>query len=58
MGPYLHDDGLPNSGAAYVFHADTGTLLFTLANPTQFNDDEFGSAVAIDGNLIAVGATQ
>jgi hypothetical protein len=56
VGAYQSDEGLPNVGAAYIFRADTGALLFTLANPTPATGDEFGYAVAIDGNLIAVGS--
>ena len=42
-------------GAAYVFDATTGNLLFTLANPHPVPGDRFGSSVAISGNTIIVG---
>ncbi len=49
-------------GAAYVFNAITGALLHTLLNPTPTSSgvypDYFGSAVAISGNIIAIGSEE
>lgn len=48
------------AGTAYVFDVTTpttGTLLWTLNNPTPGAYDEFGNAVAISGNFVAVGAS-
>ena len=48
--------GTTHAGSAYVFDAESGTLLRTLNNPTPDADDEFGYSVAISGNTIVVGA--
>ncbi len=53
--PY-DDTGGTDSGQAFVFDASTGTLIATLANPTPAEDDLFGNAVAISGDLVVVGA--
>ena len=49
-------------GVAYVYNATTGALLHTLVNPTPASSgtypDFFGSAVAISGNLIAIGSEE
>ena len=45
-----------DSGSAYVFDANTGALLHTLANPAAGFSDDFGWSVSIDGDRIAVGA--
>lgn len=55
-GAAKDDTGNTDSGTAYIFRADTGALLFTLSNPTPGFGDDFGFTVAIDGNLVAVGA--
>ena len=44
-----------NSGRAYVFHAPTGALVATLANPAAALGDQFGYSVAVDGPMILVG---
>src|SRR5262249_18686963 len=49
--------GPAKPGTAYVFDAHTGTLLQTLANPTPVNGEQFGSAVAIDGDTVVVGSS-
>ncbi len=38
-----------------MFHASTGSLLTTLANPTPFGE-YFGESVAIDGDFVVVGS--
>lgn len=51
------DDGslVSDTGAAYVFEASTGELVTSIPSPSVGRDD-FGSAVAIDGDLVVVGA--
>ena len=60
VGANLEDDALGNdSGKAYIFDVATGTLLHTLDNPNAYgtpNIDQFGYAVAIDGDRCIVGA--
>jgi hypothetical protein len=45
-----------DSGSVYVFSALTGALLYSLANPFPANYGGFGTAVAINGSYIVVGA--
>lgn len=47
--------GGKNSGAAYIFDANTGELLRTLLNPLPINNKGFGSAAAISGDRALVG---
>jgi len=56
VGAYSDDTGAPNSGAAYVFDAASGSLLRTLSNPTPAFDDDFGISVAVSGSTVVVGA--
>ena len=56
IGAHLDDTSTTDSGAAYVFAADTGNLGATILNPTPANSDQFGGSVAIDGNNIVIGA--
>src|SRR5205814_1744364 len=44
------------AGAVYVFDRASGNLLVTIQNPTPDPGDEFGSAVAIVGENVLVGA--
>lgn len=51
----------PNTGAAYVFERSLGGagnwgLAKTLLNPTAADEDRLGNSVAIDGDLVVVGA--
>jgi len=55
VGAYQDDTGATDAGAAYVFRADTGALLRTVANPSPGVGDNFGRAVAVSGNVMAVG---
>ncbi len=59
VGARLRNTGV---GVAYVFDATTGALLHTLNNPTPASSgtfpDNFGSAVAISGSLIAIGSEE
>ena len=56
IGSPEDDMGAIDSGSAFVFDATTGELLHTLSNPTPGQGENFGGDVAIDGNLILVGA--
>ena len=60
-GAWGQDEGASLAGAAYVFERDFGGpgvwgQRAKLANPAPANSDVFGTAVAIDGGTIAVGA--
>ncbi len=58
VGAYLDDPGgIADMGIVYVYDAVTGALQLTLTDPWYTSGDRFGSAVAMDGNLIAVGAS-
>lgn len=54
--PGVDIDGLSNTGRVYVYDAHTNQLLYELQSPAPGDGDEFGAAVAIDGDLIAIGA--
>ena len=61
--PFDDSSGVEDAGTAYVFDADNGALVAILDNPTPAANDQFGSdgngqgnGVAIDGNLVVVGA--
>jgi hypothetical protein len=58
VGAYGDNTGATHAGAAYIFDATTGNLLYTLANPTPAAYDYFGYSVAISGNTVVVGAYQ
>lgn len=45
------------SGAAYIFDATNGTMLHKLLPPDGAADYYFGYSIAIDGGIIAVGAS-
>jgi len=49
-------DGGGFLGAAYLFDADTGAALLKLIPSLRANRDEFGASVALDGDLLVVGA--
>ncbi|GAB5496765.1 MAG: hypothetical protein Phyf2KO_18450 [Phycisphaerales bacterium] len=46
-----------NSGAVYIFDASTGVLLHTLRASDANQADQFGSSIAIQDGIVAVGAT-
>jgi FG-GAP repeat protein len=48
--------GLYQAGQVYVFSSTTGVLLATLTSPNVQVDGQFGYSVAVNGNLIIVGA--
>jgi hypothetical protein len=52
------DSGLPNfqSGAAYLFDATTGLQVFRLVADDASSFDNFGTSVALSGNLAIIGA--
>jgi outer membrane protein assembly factor BamB len=56
LGAYLLESWSPESGEAFVYNATTGSLLATFSNHAPANRDYFGSAVAVSGNTIVVGA--
>ncbi len=56
VGARGDDDAGLESGSAYLFDALTGTLLAKLVASDGSAGDEFGFAVSIDGDTIAVGA--
>ena len=61
IGAFADDDFGSNSGAAYVFNLDPATDTWTevqklTADPHAGAADYFGLSVAIDGNVIVVGA--
>lgn len=48
--------GTSNTGAVYVFSVDSGEQLFKLVPNNPLSFEQFGTSVAIDGDLILVGA--
>jgi hypothetical protein len=58
VGAYSDNTGATDSGAAYIFDASNGNLLYTLANPAPAANDKFGFSVAVSGNIAVVGAYQ
>jgi len=48
--------GQPGSGSAYLYDAATGALTATLAAPDPQPQDRFGTAVAVAGGRVLVGA--
>jgi WD40 repeat protein len=56
IGARLDDTHGTNRGQAHLFDATTGSLLRTFSDPTPTTSDEFGISVAIDNNLILIGA--
>ncbi len=45
-----------NSGAAYLFDAGTGSLLFALQTTSGTPEDRFGYSIASDNGIVAIGA--
>jgi len=56
VGAWQSDALGMNSGAAYLYDAATGNELFQLLADNGFDFDHFGTSVAIDGNIVVVGA--
>lgn len=47
---------IQGAGNAYVFNSNKGTLISTLTSPNAQDGGSFGNSVAINGNLVIVGA--
>ncbi len=56
VGARLNDTRSTNAGAAYLFDAATGVQTQILHANDASSSDEFGWSVAIDGDVVAVGA--
>jgi len=56
VGAYTDSSIAPSSGAAYLFDASTGTQLFRLQANDGAIDNRFGTSVAIDHGVVAIGA--
>ncbi|MBC8403687.1 MAG: FG-GAP repeat protein [Planctomycetes bacterium] len=56
VGAHGNDDLGPLSGSAYLFNAQSGVQLAKLLATDGGTNDFFGSAIAIDGGVVAVGA--
>jgi VCBS repeat-containing protein len=56
VGTPLDDTAATDAGAAYLYNASTGALLRTLTDPAASTGDLFGSAVAVVGNNLLIGA--
>jgi hypothetical protein len=59
VGAPKNDSGAVNAGTVYVFDLASATPAVPVAvidNPSPAIDDEFGNAVAISGDLVAIGA--
>lgn len=56
VGAYGDDDNGSLSGSAYIFDTSTGAQLQKLTAADGFDNDRFGSAVAVTGNVALVGA--
>jgi len=54
IGAHGNDDPRPNAGSAYVFDTSSGAQLFKLLPSDVAEEDRFGSAVAVSGNLAVV----
>ncbi|MBI2167755.1 MAG: pre-peptidase C-terminal domain-containing protein [Candidatus Omnitrophica bacterium] len=50
------NEGATDAGVVHVFDTTTGNLIQTILNPNPATSDEFGSAVAIQGQKVLVGA--
>ncbi|HHN78503.1 MAG TPA: hypothetical protein ENK11_07515, partial [Phycisphaerales bacterium] len=57
-GAYLDDDAGNNTGAAYVFDAATAAQVSKLLPDDGATDDWFGTSVAIENGVVAVGSYQ
>ncbi len=56
VGAPLDDTGASNSGVVKVFDTASGALLHLLTNPSPSGEDRFGTAVAISGARVVIGA--
>ena len=58
VGSLGDDANGPDSGSAYLFDASVGTQLFKLLPSDGTAFDNFGSSIAIDNGIVAVGANR
>ena len=58
VGAPFEDNGPDNSGAVYVFRADTGALLARLSSPNATINGEFGSSLHMTDDRLFVGTTE
>jgi len=58
VGAPFEDNGPNNSGAVYVFRADTGALLARLASPNATINGEFGISLYMTDDRLFVGSTE
>jgi FG-GAP repeat len=56
VGAPFDDSAGPDAGAVYMFDANTGALLRMFSDPAVNVDGRFGSAVAVRGDRLLVGA--
>jgi len=56
IGASLNDVFIGDSGSAYVFDVNTGQQIFELLASDKSERDQFGSSVALSGNLAVIGA--
>ncbi len=59
VGARVDDVGAPNAGTVYVFDLSTATPtspVHTVYNPFPVSGEQFGHAIAIDGETLVVGA--
>lgn len=56
IGSYGNNSNGQDVGQAYLFDAESGSLLHTFDDPTATTGDYFGASVAIDGNFAVIGA--
>jgi len=57
LGCPFDDTGAFRAGVAKVYDVTTGTLLYTLTNPSPSTVPNFGWSVALSGSRVVVGAT-
>nr|WP_226894617.1 hypothetical protein [Luteolibacter marinus] len=61
VGADHEDTGASNAGVVYIYDVSSGnptTPVRTLTNPTPQSSDEFGNAVAIEGQIVVIGCFQ
>lgn len=56
VGAPGHEWGAPKSGAAYLFDIRTGKHIHTFRSPAPAFKDNFGATVAINGDIVVIGA--
>jgi len=56
VGARADNENGTNAGAAYLFNASTGNQLYKLTPNDAEPNDEFGNSIAIDNDIVAVGA--